>query len=199
MSGSCRTKLAADAVAAYPLLSVMALAETGTRALPGAVVGLLRGEVACALELVRHLTGDMLVLADRGFDANAFIRAVHGAGAGLLLRACSPRKPAVLRVLHDGSFLSVIAGVPGRVIAATVTLTCADGNTHQAEYRLVTTLTDARRHPAAELFALYHERWEIEVAFFALRSTMLKGRVLRSGDPQGLRQEMRALRTGLFA
>ncbi|MBV9025676.1 MAG: transposase, partial [Streptomycetaceae bacterium] len=188
-------KLAAGAVAAYPLLSVMALVETGTRALLGAVVGPVRGEVDAALELVRHLAEGMLVLADRGFDANAFIRAVHRSGAALLLRVCSTCEPAVLRVLHDGSFLSVIAGVPVRIIAATVAVTCADGTVHHARYRLVTTLTDARRHPAAELLALYHGRGEVEVAFLALRSTMLHGRVLRSGDPQGLRQEMWALLT----
>lgn len=188
-------KLKAGAVAAYPLLSVMALVETGTRALLGAVIGPLRGEVEAALELIHHLGGDMLVLADRGFDANAFVRAVHRSRAALLLRVCSTRKPTVLRVLHDGSYLSVIAGVPVRVIAATVTVTCADGSSHTNQYRLVTTLTDARRYPAAELLALYHERWEIEVAFLALRSTMLHGRVLRSGDPQGLRQEMWSLLT----
>ncbi|MDH6130377.1 hypothetical protein P3T39_007370 [Kitasatospora sp. GP82] len=189
-----RYKVAAG-VAAYPLLAVMALAETGTRALLGAVVGPYRGEVEAALQLVGHLREDMLVLADRGFDANAFIRAVHASRAALLLRICSSRTPAVLRILADGSFLSVIAGVPVRVITATVTVTCADGSTHQGEYRLVTTLTDVRRHPAEDLLALYHERWEIEVAFLAIRHTMLKGRVLRSGDPKGLRQEMWALLT----
>jgi hypothetical protein len=132
----------------------------------------------------------MLVLADRGFDANAFIRAVHQAQAALVLRVCSSRKPTVLRVLHDGSYLSVIAGIPVRIITATVVVTCADGSIHRGEYRLMTTLTDARRYPAAELLSLYHERWEIEVAFLALRSTMLHGRVLRSRDPQGLRQEI---------
>ncbi|TKA00857.1 IS4 family transposase [Actinacidiphila oryziradicis] len=185
-----RHKLAAGAVAAYPLLSVMALVETGTRALLGAVLGPVRGEVDTALELIEHVKAGMLVLADRGFDANAFIRAVHRAGAAVLLRASASRKPAVLRVLHDGSYLSVIAGVPVRVIAATVTVTCADGSVHQGVYRLVTTLTDAHRHPATDLFALYHQRWEIEVAFLAIRHTMLKGHILRSGDPQGLRQEM---------
>jgi hypothetical protein len=185
-----RHKLAAGAVAAYPLLSVMALVETGTRALLGAVLGPVRGEVDAALDLIGHVKTGMLVLADRGFDANAFIRAIHGTGAAVLLRACASRKPTVLRVLHDGSYLSVIAGVPVRVIAATVTVTCADGSIHRGAYRLVTTLTDAHRHPATELLALYHQRWEIEVAFLAIRHTMLKGRVLRSGDPQGLRQEM---------
>jgi hypothetical protein len=40
---------------------------------------------------------------------------------------------------------------------------------------------------------LYHERWEHEVAFLALRHTLLRGRVLRSGDPAGLEQEAWAL------
>jgi hypothetical protein len=43
--------MVAAGVAAYPLLAVMALAETGTRALLGAVVGPNRGEVEAALRL----------------------------------------------------------------------------------------------------------------------------------------------------
>ncbi|MET8218512.1 transposase [Streptomyces hirsutus] len=172
----------------------MALAETGTRALLGAVVGPYRGEVEAVLQLVGHLRQDMLVLADRGFAANVFVRAVHASRAALL-RIRSSRGPAVLQILADGSFRSVIAGVPVRVITATVTVTCADGSTHRGEYRLVTTLTDARRHPAEDLLVFYHERWEVEVAFLAIRHTMLKDRMLRSGDPQGLRQEMWALLT----
>ena len=40
---------------------------------------------------------------------------------------------------------------------------------------------------------LYHERWEIESAYFALRHTLLDGHVLRSGDRPGLEQETWAL------
>ncbi len=40
---------------------------------------------------------------------------------------------------------------------------------------------------------MYHERWEHEIAYLALRHTLLEGRVLRSGDPAGLEQEMWAL------
>ena len=40
---------------------------------------------------------------------------------------------------------------------------------------------------------LYHERWAIESAYFALRHTLLQGRVLRSGDRPGLEQETWAL------
>jgi hypothetical protein len=69
-------------------------------------------------------------------------------------------------------------------------VTCADGTTFTGSYRLVTTLTDARRHPAKVLIALYHERWEHESAYFALRHTLLAGRNLRSCDQAGLEQEM---------
>ncbi|MCE6996219.1 hypothetical protein LZG04_15645 [Saccharothrix sp. S26] len=62
-------------------------------------------------------------------------------------------------------------------------------------YRLVTTLTDARRHPAAALVALYRQRWEHESAYYALRHTITAGRVLRSGDRVGLEQEMWSLFT----
>jgi hypothetical protein len=117
-----------------------------TRALLGAVIGPVRGEVSQALQLVGRLSKDMLVLADRGFDANAFIRAVHQAQAALVLRVCSSRKPTVLRVLHDGSYLSVIAGIPVRIITATVVVTCADdvvARTHAGRAR-VRNLQDSR-------------------------------------------------------
>jgi len=74
-----------------------------------------------------------------------------------------------------------------------VTVTCHDGTRYGDRYRLATTLTDHRAYPAQALIALYHERWEHESAYLALRHTLLAGRVLRSGDPQGLRQEMWAL------
>jgi hypothetical protein len=41
--------------------------------------------------------------------------------------------------------------------------------------------------------ALYHERWEHEVTYLALRHTLLQGRILRSKDPAGLQQETWAL------
>ena len=40
---------------------------------------------------------------------------------------------------------------------------------------------------------MYHERWQHEIAYLALRHTLLQGRVLRSGDPAGMEQEMWAL------
>ena len=148
-----------------------------------------------ARKLLPLLHPGMLVLLDRAFDGNAFLRQVAATGAMLVARAKSTRHPLVLGHLPDGSYLSDLGGLAVRIIEALVTVTAADGSRARGSYRLVTTLMDHRRCPAAAVVRLYHERWEIESAYFALRHTLLEGRVLRSGDRPGLEQEMWALLT----
>jgi len=180
----------------YPMVELMTLVETGTRAVIAAVFGPTReGETAYARQLLHHLGPDMLVLWDKGFDANAFLAAVADTGAQLLGRLRANRRAPVLTRLSDGSYLSVIGAVPVRVVEARITVTCKGDIVFTGSYRLVTTLTDARRYPAQVLVALYHQRWEHESAYYALRHTLGQGRVLRSGDPAGVEQEMWALLT----
>ncbi|WP_219417095.1 transposase [Pseudonocardia nigra] len=137
----------------------------------------------------------MLVLLDRGFDSAAFLTAVHRTGAMLLARGRSQRVPPVLRHLPDGSYLSNLDGLAVRIIEADLQMSGADGTAVADRYRLITTLLDADRFPADALIRLYHERWEIESAYLALRHTMLHGHMLRSGDRAGLEQEVWALLT----
>jgi len=178
----------------YPALSLMALVETGTRALIGAVFGPgADGETGQARELLPLLDESMLVLIDRGFDGGGFLAAVAATKAQFLVRLTSTRRLPVLRHLPDGSFLSVIGGVKVRIITAAVSVTCHDGTTYGGTYRLATTLLNHRAYPADALMTLYHERWEHEIGYLALRHTLLAGRVLRSGDPAGIEQEMWAL------
>jgi hypothetical protein len=178
----------------YPVIQLMTLCETGTRALLGAVFGSpADGELAWARRLLHLLDETMLVLMDRGFDGGEFLREVAATKAQFLVRLTSVRRPPVLRRLPDGSFISVIGGVKVRIIEAEVTVTCHDGSSYGGVYRLAATLLDHRAYPAQALIALYHERWEHEIAYLALRHTLLAGRVLRSGDPVGVEQEMWAL------
>ncbi|MFH9969634.1 IS4 family transposase [Streptomyces mirabilis] len=180
----------------YPQVELMTLVETGTRAVIGAVFGPTReGETAYASRLLNHLGPEMLVLWDRGFDGNDFLAAVHATGARVLGRINKRRRPPVLQRLADSSYLSTIGGVRVRIIEAQVSVTCTDGSNFEGSYRLATTLLDARRYPADRLVRLYHERWEHESAYYALRHTILHGRVLRSNDPIGVEQEMWALLT----
>jgi hypothetical protein len=185
---------AAHGVTGYPAVELMALVETGTRALLGAVFGPpATGETDYARRLLGLLGPDMLVLADRGFDGGAFLTEVAGTGAQFLVRLCSTRRLPVLTRLRDGSFLSRIGELTVRIITAEVAVSCADGTRYTATYRLATTLLDPRRHPAQALITLYHERWEHEIAYLALRHTLCQHRVLRSHDPDGVAQEMWAL------
>ena len=181
-------------VTGYPVIQLMTLVETGTRALAGAVFGTTAdGEITWARKLLHLLDDTMLVLMDRGFDAGEFLAGVAATRAQFLVRLTSTRRPPVLARLPDGSVLSLIGGVKVRVITAEVTVTCHDGTSYGGTYRLATTLLDHRAWPAAALTGLYHERWQHEIAYLALRHTLLGGRVLRSGDPAGLEQEMWAL------
>ena len=185
---------AALGVTGYPVIQLMTLAETGTRALLGAVFGTAAaGELAWARKLLHLLDATMLVLMDRGFDAAEFLAQVSAAGAQFLVRLNANRRPPMLGHLPDGSVLSVIGGVKVRIITAQVTVTCHDGTRYGGSYRLAATLLDHRAYPAQALMAVYHERWEHEIAYLALRHTLLDGRVLRSRDPEGLKQEIWAL------
>jgi hypothetical protein len=189
------------AFAGYPTLRLMCLVETGTRGLLGAVIGGAigtpgdRDEAHLARRLLRLLGPGMLLLADRAFDSAAFLAEVDRTGAKLLVRAGSSRKPAVLRHLPDGSYLSQLTGLHVRIIEAELTVRGADGTAVHDHYRLITTLLDNRRFPAERMIQLYHERWEIETAYLALRHTLLAGHVLRSGDRAGVEQEVWALLT----
>ena len=185
---------AALGITGYPAIELMTLVETGTRALIGAVFGpRAPGETAYARQLLHLLGPDMLVLTDRGFDAAGFLEAVAGTKAQFLARLTSTRRLPVMARLDDGTFVSRIGALTVRVIEAEVLVTCADGTRYTGRYRLATTLLEHRRYPAAALIRLYHERWEHEIAYLALRHTLLNGRVLRSKDPAGLEQEIWAL------
>lgn len=175
----------------YPRVMLMALCETGTRGLIGAVFGpAAEGELAYARQLVGRLTESMLVLADRAFDSNGLLCDVAARGAQFLVRSSSRRRPPVLALLPDGSYLTRLGDLAVRVIEADIIVHAADGSRTTGTYRLLTTLTDHRTDPATALIKLYHERWEVECAFLALRHTLLKGRVLRSKDPAGITQEL---------
>ncbi|MFJ9907435.1 transposase [Streptomyces sp. NPDC101152] len=167
----------------------------GTRAVIDAVFGPRKpGEPVLGHRLLRSLHQDMVVLLDRGFATNAFLQAVAGTSADLLARLSALRKPPVLRRFDDGSFLSQIGTVQVRVIECEITIATTAGR-HSGVYRLATTLLDPHRYPAFELVRLYHERWEAESAYFAIKKSVLGRRVLRARTLPGIAQEIYALLT----
>ncbi|WP_261717419.1 IS4 family transposase [Streptomyces sp. FZ201] len=179
--------------AGYPALRLLVLVCCGTRTLMDAVFGpTTHGETVYAPHLLRSLREGMIVLLDRNFAAQTLVTAIAKTGAHVLVRVKNGRRLPVLGRCGDGSYLSAIGAVPVRVIDCEVTITTVAGR-RTGLYRLVTTLTDHRTHPAAELITLYHQRWEIETAYLEIKSTTLGGRVLRARTPDGITQEIYAL------
>ncbi len=183
------------AASGYPQVLLVALVACGTRAVIDAVFGPSKpGESILGRRLVRSLHPGMLVLLDRGFATAGFLTAT-AARAHFLARLSASWKPPVLARYPDGSFLSRLAGTEVRIVACEITIATSQGR-RTGTYRLATTLLDHHTHPAFELVRLYHERWEVESAYFEIKKTMLGRRVLRSRSWPGIAQEIYALLVG---
>jgi hypothetical protein len=186
-------------IAGYPQIRLAALVACGTRAIIDAVFGpTTDGEPAYLSRLLRSVHTGMIVLLDRGLSSNAVLAAVAGTNADFLARLTASRKPPVLHRLPDGSFLSVISSVKVRIIECQITIATTAGR-RTGTYRLATTLLNHHQHPAFDLVTLYHQRWEIESAYFEIKKTMLGRRVLRARTLPGITQEIYALLTAYQA
>jgi Insertion element 4 transposase N-terminal/Transposase DDE domain len=176
----------------YPLVRVLALVACGTRTIIDAVFGTDRiGETSYAHDLLPALRRGMIVLADRNFAARDLLVAIADTGADLLVRVKIGRNLPACRRLPDHSYLSRIGKLEVRVVTARITVVTGTGRRSEV-YRLITTILDPTC-PPEQIVALYHQRWEIETAYFELKSTILGGRVLRARTPSGVQQEIYAL------
>ncbi|MFJ9448684.1 IS4 family transposase, partial [Kitasatospora sp. NPDC101235] len=185
---------------AFPQVRVVALAECGTHAITHAALGpFTTAESVLARELFAALGPDDLLIADRGFAGLDQWRAASAGGADLLWRIKSNAVLPVRQELPDGSYLSDIVAArdhrkrtdPAVVRVIEYTLDDPGRPKHPAPYRLITTILDHEAAPAAELAALYNQRWEIETALDELK-THQRGpaQVLRSRSPEGVEQEV---------
>jgi hypothetical protein len=200
----------------YPQARIVALLECGSRAVVAAEIGPCHtGEREMAQQLLDSVDQQMLLLADRGFYGYEFFKTT-ASNAELLWRVNRRITLPVYQQLPDGSYLSALAPksihsrvargqlagrqhhleIPVRVVEYTITNrgNAADDAGEPETVRLITSILDHELAPAAELAALYHQRWEIELAFDEIETHQIGGhRVLRSRSPQLVRQEIWAL------
>ena len=146
--------------AEFPQVRLTALVEVGTRAALAWEQDLYReSEQAQARRLQAHLESGMLLLADRNDLGIRLFDAAAATGAELLWRVRNDRTLPPKEVYADGSFRGAAGQRPVRVVGYRL----EEGD--EERYRLVTTLLD--------LAALYHQRWELETAYDAIRTHML--------------------------
>ena len=188
----------ANATGAFPQLRLIGLLETGTHVVFGAAIGRYSdSEATLTRTVLPALRPDMLCLADRGFLGFDLWRETLPRQAALVWRAQGNRTFPVEEPFDDGSYRSTLrwnygcrstdrTPIPVRVIEYAL----SGVPDAEPRYRLVTSLLDPEEAPAAELAALYHERWEIENAFDELKTHLRGARVvLRSKTPELVRQE----------
>ncbi|MFB7467295.1 IS4 family transposase [Streptomyces sp. NPDC056224] len=185
----------------FPQVRAVVLSEIGTHGLLDAALGGYRdGERALSLPLARRSTGPGdLVIADRGFWSVEFVYAFSSAGADLLFRLQANRLGQHQEDLPDGSWLATMRpGKPKRLQAKRdgnplpdqVLLRVFSVRIKDTDFHLATTLLDPETYPAAELAALYRQRWEIEIAFDEIKNHLGPSAPLRSRTPEGIRQEL---------
>jgi hypothetical protein len=187
---------------AFPQVRLVGLAECGTHAVFAAALGpYASAEKTLAAGVVPDLQPGMLLLADRGFTGYELWQAAAGTGAQLLWRASATFTLPALELLPDGSYLSRL--LPGKgtrprkagagpVTVRVIEYTIDDGRAPAGErYRLITTLLDPGAAPAAELAALYAQRWEFENTLDEIKvHQRAASLVLRSRYPDGVEQEV---------
>jgi len=193
---------------AFPQIRFVSLVENGTHVLFGTQMGGYgTAELVLAKGVLPWLGQGMLCLADRYFFGFEFWRQARATEADLLWRIRKNLRLPSERRLADGSYLSRIYPSEGDrchntngVVVRVIDYRLEGVAGAEPIYRLVTTILDPEKAPAAELAALYHERWEIETALDELKTHLRGARiVLRSKTPDLVRQEFYGLLLAHFA
>lgn len=200
-----------DGESPFPQVRIVGLGECGTHAIVAAAIDSWRVYERELLErILDGVEPDMVVLADRGFFSYELWCQARQTEAELVWRISDNVEVPVLEWLPDGSYRSELLPkqikvdlkrgkqrnvrdemrLPIRVVEYMVTNRGGKPET----IRLITSIMDHELAPAAELAALYRQRWEFELTLDEVEThQMPHHRLLRSKTPELVRQEIWAL------
>ncbi len=191
----------------YPQVRLVALMALRSHLLRGVSFGPYRGketgEQALAEDLKPLIPDESVTIFDKGFlNYGALWRHHHDTEGEpttrhFLIRAKTNLKWKTLAVLGPGDELVEVSisrqsrkkdpGLP-KTMQLRVVSYQVEG---WPERKLMTSMLDPERFPAREVVGLYHERWETEIGYAELKTTMLQRKEsLRSKKPDGVRQEI---------
>jgi hypothetical protein len=162
------------------LLSAFRFADYGT------------GETTLAREIFHEIPERSLTIVDRNFLVAKDLMWWESSGnRHWLTRAKKNTNYAVVQKLGRNDQLVVIEvnqdGLPRQWLMRAIDYQ-RKGHPRST---LLTSLLDAEAYPAKELVALYHERWECELAYDELKTHMLdRQEAIRSRTVEGVHQEL---------
>jgi hypothetical protein len=189
-----------DSTSGYPLVRLVTLMALRSHILAGARFGAYAlSEGALAEELWPLLPDHSLAIVDRGFFS---ARILLGIERGGIQRHWLTRAKSTLASTRIERF-----AVGDELIELNVSKEArqkdpsmpATWRMRAIRYQrrgfppqtLLTSLLDPKRYPAAEIVALYHERWEIELGYNEVKRVMLaREESTRSKSPRGVAQEL---------
>jgi hypothetical protein len=188
--------------AAYPVVNVVAIMEAATHlVLDAALGGATASELPLFEELIDRIPGDTVTVLDRNYDSAWHYHRLGDAARNRhwLARSKGRVKATVLRQLGPGDALIQIdvnattrrkhPEMPASLIVRRIHYTAKT-----TEVTILTSMTDPSQYPAAEVAALYHQRWEVEMAIDDLKTEQRDAAwTLRSKTPTGVRQEIYGL------
>ncbi len=189
-----------NSTSGYPLARMVTLMALRSHLLAGAKFGPYdTGERAYAEQLWPLLPDHSLAIVDRGFFAARTLLGITRSGEHRewLTRARADLACRRVKRLAAGDEL-IELNVSSEARRQDKTLP-ATWQMRAIRYRrrgfkpqlLLTSLLDAKRYPAAEVIALYHERWELELGYNEVKRTMLRREEsTRSKSPRGVAQEL---------
>ncbi|NVB81568.1 MAG: IS4 family transposase [Kofleriaceae bacterium] len=187
----------------YPLVRLVTLMALRSHVLAGARFGAFAThEITLAEELWPQIPDHSLAIVDRGFLSARILNGLERGGVERhwLTRARSDFASTRIERFATGDELVELEVSPAaRKKDPTMPLTW---RMRAIRYQrrgfkpqlLLTSMLDPKRFPAAEVIALYHERWEIELGYNEVKRVMLRREeTTRSRKPRGVAQELWAL------
>lgn len=212
-----RQRFATPSGGRFPQARVVTLVVCGTRRVLAAVADSCAvSEQRLWDRLVTHLQPGTLALADRNFFSMDRWRTAAATGAHLAWRVKNGKNslPAtVIETLPDGSQLvrlrespamlsrrrkttgekkaPPLSDITARLVEFTVVVTDQAGTATTSRFRVLTTLLDPDAYPATAIAACYAERWQVELVYKTIKSTLRGGnRRLRGQAPDLVEQEI---------
>lgn len=185
----------------YPLVRLTALMALRSHLLAGVQFGpYSESEQEQASHLWEQVPDDSLTIVDRNYFSAATLLSLQGGGKQRhwLIRTKSNVKWTEVETYGDGDKLVELnvskaarqkhPELPATYRARAIRYQYSDSKGPQW---VLSSLVDPEVFPAAEIVALYHERWEIEIGYDELKTHMLdREETIRSRKVVGVRQEI---------